>query len=371
MRTVFKALPFGAFHPTETARWLEEQAQNGLLLRGTGGYTGVLRFEKGEPRAVRYHAERANRGEPASFERDDGSRVPWVTVGAARGMYIYSCDEPAAPLPSYDRDAELAALRRERTSALLYILAWALLTGLWLYDFFVPSAWVSLTESCAIAKLFLTVAFAVIIVSRIALMIGAAAAVKRWQTDTEADPPRTAGCHITAALICAVCSALSLITLIVPLLSQPTDSFDVPIPTAEDLIEDVDLLQSGSSMMLTREFSLIAPTQFSLRQQGLLQLSNDGLVQIDMAATYYETISPTVARHLVEDLVKTELIGRYEEPVMPDVGIDYAAVYEWSQVAYLQHGNKVLVIDMGATSALSATLETLDWVHTAADRLKT
>lgn len=380
MRYAIKTLPYSAFRTNETARWLEEQATNGLRLHITFGNTGLAVFQKTVPQQVRFHVEYANRGEPAAFVNDAGETTSWEYVGIACGARIYRCDDPAAVLPACDTEAELTALRKARTWGIVTAVLWIVLVGAWLYRLIDEGFWISMTTSLGYVRLCGIAAFAVESAAEIGRVIAATQTIKRItaQTTTDDSPKLVGGWRVamTATLTALVIAMAG--GLFVPLIGGETVPLEeygkpLPVPTVQELIGNVNAERSGGSSFVSYTSTLIAPTMLDYWEDGVYETNDGERITADVAIVYYETLSPWIAGQLARELTEKELMSRYDEARELDMeGLDYVAVYDWPEIAYLQKGNVVMAVDFdtwgGDGESNAVSLE--EWVAVAASYMQ-
>lgn len=128
--------------------WLEEMAAKGLFLGKEGIFPGIVAFERGTPKKIRYRLVasdhsyskgRAFRYAPIpdektqTFHREFG----WAYIATRRDFHIYACTDPTAP--EMDTDPQIQAIafgraaKRQMTDLICYslIIVMNLLMFLW------------------------------------------------------------------------------------------------------------------------------------------------------------------------------------------------------------------------------------------------
>ena len=105
--------------------WLEEMASGGLFLGREGIVPGLVAFEKGSPKTVRYRliasthpyrSGRAFRYAPVPNEKTQAfyREFGWEYIATRRDFHIYVCDDPTAP--EMDTDPRVQALAFDRAA---------------------------------------------------------------------------------------------------------------------------------------------------------------------------------------------------------------------------------------------------------------
>ena len=113
----FPPCPYWDIRTTEN--WLEEMAEKGLFLGNEGIFPGIVAFEKGAPRKIRYRLVasehpyskgRAFRYAPVPDEKTQAfhREFGWEYIATRRDFHIYACSDPAAP--EMDTDPQIQAI---------------------------------------------------------------------------------------------------------------------------------------------------------------------------------------------------------------------------------------------------------------------
>lgn len=355
MRYTCRVLPHRAYCPDETARWLEEQAADGWLLKRAGGYTGVMLFERADTCAVRYFAECANRGQPDAFVNENGEASPWVRVGNVCGMEVYRCNAADAVLPARDTQAELAALRKERVGTVVYAVVWAILAMLWVWQAFDGGFWLNMTDAFSSAKLMLGVSILGLVGYRLCLLADIRKAIRALRDAQPSTPTPTVGVTRVVGVIGLVTGVVLAITSVVMWLASlvsvpiPAAEYGKPLecPTIQDLLGgDATLIPDYKNDEPTVEemWSIAAPSMVIYQERAVFGTADGETVNGTLTVGRYETWSPRIARSLAEQLLEGYYFFANAEPrVHEDLGVDYACSYGW--YAVLQKDNTILVVD--------------------------
>ena len=112
---MIKLAPDNLYDVPAQQAWLEDQAATGWFLTSAGGPFWLARFQRGEPKTVRYRLEPAGVREasPDAEQRALYRRLGWEYVDTAgKSLHIWRCDDPAAPELHTEPETESRAYDR-------------------------------------------------------------------------------------------------------------------------------------------------------------------------------------------------------------------------------------------------------------------
>lgn len=131
---MIKLLPYYLIQIDAIESWLDDQAKKGLFLTEFAR-PGVMHFEKGEPRTVRYRIDvKRDIGTYGEKERiADYQEFGWRYVcELAADMDVYRCDDPDAPELNTDEETLHEVLDKKLRSRYVWNGALLCLLPLWL-----------------------------------------------------------------------------------------------------------------------------------------------------------------------------------------------------------------------------------------------
>lgn len=131
---MIKLLPYYLIQIDAIESWLDDQAKKGLFLTEFAR-PGVMHFEKGEPRTVRYRIDvKRDIGTYGEKERiADYQEFGWRYVcELAADMDVYRCDDPDAPELNTDEETLHEVLDKKLRSRYVWNAALLCTTPLWL-----------------------------------------------------------------------------------------------------------------------------------------------------------------------------------------------------------------------------------------------
>ena len=133
---MIKLLPYYLIQIDAIESWLDDQAKKGLFLTEFAR-PGVMHFEKGEPRTVRYRIDvKRDIGTYGEKERiADYQEFGWKYVcELAADMDVYRCDDPDAPELNTDEETLHEVLDKKLTSEQRMGIIGLIFIPIWLYQ---------------------------------------------------------------------------------------------------------------------------------------------------------------------------------------------------------------------------------------------
>lgn len=133
---MIKLLPYYLIQIDAIESWLDDQAKKGLFLTEFAR-PGVMHFEKGEPRTVRYRIDvKRDIGTYGEKERiADYQEFGWKYVcELAADMDVYRCDDPDAPELNTDEEMLHEVLDKKLTSEQRMGIIGLIFIPIWLYQ---------------------------------------------------------------------------------------------------------------------------------------------------------------------------------------------------------------------------------------------
>jgi len=130
-KTVIRFCPCPSYDIFGMEKWLEEQAEKGLLLAKDGLFGDLATFERAEPRHVKYRLEAAekgtgmwseNGGEPDPEEIELSQAYSWEYIAKRKDFFIYRTFDESARELNTDPEAQaiaLNAVKKRRRGALI------------------------------------------------------------------------------------------------------------------------------------------------------------------------------------------------------------------------------------------------------------
>ncbi len=138
-RKAYKIIPCQLFEVDKLIPWLEEQARNGLILERLSNW-GWGRFQKGEPKSLRYWVHTEPDGVP--LEQDtltSYQELGWNRVGQdfPQRFHIFVSEEAAAVPLKLEKDGLQTYIQKQNRQSIFVLMAFVFLIPFcmyWMFD---------------------------------------------------------------------------------------------------------------------------------------------------------------------------------------------------------------------------------------------
>lgn len=381
MKTVFRLPPCPDYDIEGTESWLTDLAAEGLHLAKDGFFLGIGCFEKGEPAAVRYRLEAAEK--PTSMWTDDGglpedsavelSRAfGWDYVANRGQFYIYRTALPGALELNTDPAVQALSLdlvcKRQRgtfvgtlTNLLVLCILYPLLFtgGAFLLTVIALRTWLCLFGATLLLWNLGRGLRELWYLHRLKALLQTGGHIdhgKAWRQ-------KAAAYHLRTALRRAL-TLLWFVLLLLRLSTGVSEEGKIPLAeytgnppflTMEDLAADggYALAEMGFSNTVEIWSDFLAPVNYDWNEIADLTLPDGRHISGGLYLSYHEARTPALARAIAQEYIRkdrhdgTSLFheSKYEPLPLSPLDVDFAAAYTNDlhfPTLVLQNGNKVM-----------------------------
>ena len=401
VRGAVKMCPCPAYDIEVMESWLEDMAASGLHLAEDGFFAGFARFERGEPKKVRYRLEAAEKGtsmwsDTGGAPEDEALEINescgWEYVAARDGFHIYRSESEEARELNTDPQVQALAIekvrRRERGSVVSCVF-WFVLY---------PLAFINLKIFLLAAAegtwfVLWSVALAVWITVNAVRKAGYLRRLKRRLTMGEelshrkpwrrGAPGYRAGRVLITVFVLAWCVVLAgkLLSSASEEVKVDLEGFegDMPFATMADLAggeaADYRLFpMTGITNYMEERSDIIAPVAISWHEVADVSLPDGRLFSGGLYAEYFETAAPWIARQITREYMMFKRWDKdFQEYGLPDLDVDYAIAYRDDSTHFvtvlIRDGCVVIKASLYQTSP-NFTLKLSEWASRMADSIR-
>lgn len=393
-RCTFCMPPCPAYDIAATVQWLEEMAQDGLILQKIS--MGIAVFICGERQRLRYQL-RVLPGnnmltEDGTFIKEEEHFIAycemqgWKFVTRYEKFAVFVTDDVILPDLNDDEDVQLMHLedlRKQQKASLVNIVMSCLAIPLMFQGGqpLLQCLAVGTELYALVAFSFLCTAFASVrdLIRQHKLRTRMLDGI-RYETDW-----REGALAYKLGRLLPIISWTLLIVFLLPGMagSYETDKkervqlseYTEPLPFArlEDIIADGVDIDTDTNDTIHVEHDILAPLMLTVSQQDRYRMNDDTVRDYGVYAQYYEMLHPALAIRLAEELHeedKDRWEGRYVEYTLPELDVDYAIAYEaFNPTLILVEKKSVLVVSLDSYGKEPLPLET--WSRVYAESMKT
>ncbi len=370
-RTLYRLPPCPAYDVEGTESWLGDMAKEGWHLAADGIWCGVARFERGEPRTVRYRLAAAKEStsmwsdggdRPDSEQVETGAALGWEYVGNRGEFHIFRAADSAALEMDTDPRVQALALEavRKRQRSNLFNLA-VYPAAVFLFNSRGNLFLAAVNVGSGLILTLLTVMLCSLI-GNLREYFTLRALKKRLEAGESLDHSkdwrsrkgrylggRAAGWMVLLLLAIVIARAFMVdVRDEIPLAEYPGHP---PFATVRDLTEEWAVRYETAGNNYAKEWSdLLFPVNLNWNEFAMAAAADGGdMLNASLLVDYHEAVSPWAARLLALDYHRWDRWGsrwnreRYEQLDCPDLDVDWAVAYNLVfTTVVLQKGNVVV-----------------------------
>lgn len=393
-KKIYRIAPCPNYDVERVESWLQDMAKDGWVLDGEGSVLNILAFQKTEPQLIRYRLEPKPKGAmddetPSADMQEMCREYGWEFVRQFDYFFIYRAISPDAREMNTDMEVQAVSLRSVKRQALFRILY---LTFLWSGStrrLFAQSFRLLLTSGPLyyLGLLSLEVWIFTEIIVR-TLHIHRLQRKLKHNTPLDHSKPwkKGAAFHRTGKIFWWVFYLFLLAYMITSCTANLADgrhmadyTGDPPFVTMIDLCEEEDasytILNPTLSNAVVEKSNLLTPKYMEWREEAEIVTAGGETISGSLDITYYETVSPWLARNLAQDLLEyaQDRHSHFRYLDEPKVNADFSAVYAFvngaDPVILIQNGNYVIQADFSVTSSSGKNLLSA-WLELQMERMK-
>ena len=346
--TVRRLVPCPPYDVEACESWLGDMAEQGLMLERWGGFEA--RFRRETPRPVRYRLTAARLkgnalfippGRPDAGEEALYEEAGWHFVCRQDEFYIYACDDPAAPELHTDPAVQALSLKMACRSAVFSFVCWAIVIALRSSELFSGDGFLNLVEYPLTALVFAFCYLSLMLTSlqNLYCIFSLRRKLKRGlPPDHHKNWRWSAPLHRCANGLWRLALPFLIVLLFCVIFHPDRSTYlrnteeekaAMPFATMEDLAEGTFVPYDGDgdafyNSVETRR-TLLAPRIIEFRERGRIVQGDDVMLDNYLAVDYYETVSPWLARQLVNGLYGLDDHYYTEPQALPALpGVDTA-----------------------------------------------
>ena len=372
VKKIYRLPPCPSYDVEGMEGWLSDMAKQGRHLCRDGIFCGVVAFEKGEAKQVKYRLTAAkngtsmwskNDGEPEQDEIELSAMYGWEYTAKRGDFHIYRTDDPNVRELNTDPCVQALALteiKKCRNGSafewIFWLLFWAVATeGRLILSMIYAKTWFMLIV-LAVALLFT--------VSAVVRTVRLGSLVKKLKAQGHLDPVKSTARKTVLYHIGRLVRVLLVIILVITLLaninsrvlgeteiplSEVTE--ELPFATMSDFAEGVykqDTFGDWTNYAIHWS-DILAPDCWCWRELAKVQTEH-GVLDGSLYVDYFETVSPTVAKIIAKEYYRKAKWDKHcdiFEAELPEG--DFAAAY-YDEVhmpnMILQRGNIVINVSL-------------------------
>lgn len=392
VRKIRRIAPCPSYNVERLESWLQDMAKEGWHLNKIDeNWFGFFPFKQGAPQNVRYRLEprskRHSNFTNAPDEEEEGlyKQYGWEFVMVYNQFYIYRTADLDARELNTDlavQSTALKALKRD-TFSILLMQVW--LVGYWGYRGFREFSRILVTFDW-----FIVLAFVILMIGSLVVDTKRFLYIRKLQRQLKNNIPldhnkpwrKTSKNHciktiaiivIEVLLFIAFCRTCS-IAFNQSYSDTPTSEFpgDPPFVTMEDIFPDSTY--TPEKFMNYNDYNhystSLAPTIIEWKEFGEIRTEDGSVIDGSLSIDYYETVSPTLARGLVDDfLYQYERYDDFRIVDTPDIDVDYVvAIHYIYPTVLIQHDNIFICATVGLDYQEEYLLE--EWAYRMAEYLQ-
>lgn len=346
-KTIHRLAPCPNYDVERLESWLQDMAKEGWLLSKDAIWT--FTFEKSAPQAMRYRLEPKKKvhtdytNAPDDDEVDLFREYGWEFVTQFDSFYIYSTADPHARELNTDYAVQAAALKSMKRSTTGSLVTQLFCLFYWIpkyvnefYRFLVTFDWPYLAL------------FVILLVSAVIYNCNRFYHIyklrkqlknnvpldhnKPWKKDA----PRHRVSYVLEAAVIVLFFTLAFSSCTVNFLQEDTPTAEYPgdppfVTMADILPGSIYTAEKFSSYNTYKSYSTsMSPTIIEWREFGKIVTSDGKIIDGSLSIDYYETVSPTLARGLVDDFLY--YYQKYDDFQIidgPEIDADYVVTFQF------------------------------------------
>lgn len=397
-KKVWRLPPCPNYDIEGTENWLEDMAMEGLFLAENGFLGGIARFERQNPRPVRYRLAASPEAPsllndydaPPEEQVELSAELGWDYVCRRGSFYIFRTADPNARELDTDPQVQALALKavakRERRQLLCIFL--------YLLLFLLPRHLISgiagiLTVSIGVGTGLLLFSAALLVW----LVLGNLAAIVRLEKlrrrlreqgslDHRKDWRKNALGSRVIQVLKPLLLALWLLLFGLTWYRDATGFYETPLSAFEGSVPFATLADLSDGDYRLEEHLVpntvklwsdpLAPVNMEWKEAAAITLPDGSVESCLYRAEYHQAANSRLARQLAEEYLRYDRRGDYEALETPDVAADWCAAY-LDDIHFpnliLQTGDRVLHVKLIQFGEEPIPLE--EWAEILAESLRT
>ncbi len=388
---IWRTPPCDSYDVERLESWLQDMARDGWHLdKSADSWLGFFPFQQDTPREVRYRLEPKSKthsdftNAPEEEEEDLYKTYGWEFVMAHNLFYIYRTADPDARELNTDLSVHATALKavKRNTRSIMFC-------QLWLVAFWVLRIWNERFRFLVTFGWFIVPVAVFLLITSLAIDAKRFLHIRRLQKQLKenipldhskpwrkyARPHRVGKVVLVSAyalvitLLCSACSGAMVRSY------EPTSTLEFPgnppFVTASDILPDSTYRPEKFMDYNTysRFSSSLAPDIIEWREYGTIRTADGKVVDGSLRIDYYETVSPILARGLVDDFLHH--YEKYEELQFidaPDIDVDHIVAFQYIfPTVLIQNDNIFICATVGLDYREEYLLE--EWAQRMAEYL--
>ncbi|WLR57288.1 DUF2812 domain-containing protein [Mesobacillus subterraneus] len=373
-KTIYKLRPSDFWRIGEHESWFADLAAEGLFLRKMGIH--FAKFEKGEPKNMRYRIEVSISKKISADQIEMYSETGWAYVTSYGSFHVFSSPAELEAPELHTDPAEQSYTLKELDRKLAFnsgaviigmILMIGMLGSIWFLD---GTPTLVLVDGIAVQQTILAIFLAYTAYNSLQATLSIRDLRKRLAEgipiDHHASWKKKHTLHTTVAFVFTVLVGLSAIIPFFQLMKMdtktlPEKNVDLPIVRLADVENNPDLVRAESAYLddgvdwgnrYSYDWSPLAPVQYEADETGLVpgKLWDDksGEYSPGISTQYYQLRIPSMADNLISDLIERyryeHTQAEYEEKNHPDLDHLVVRVEDSMNEVYASKGNAVMYV---------------------------
>lgn len=396
-KTLYKISPYLPYEIEEFQHWLQEMAQEGWHLKKDGFFMGVVSFEKGEKKKVRYRFEASmkstsmwaeNNGEPDEEAVDLNQLYGWEYIAKCKDFYIYRCENEECRELNTDPKVQEMALKevcKRQSSTLFTIIFWL---AVYLWSWIRSSFFLTMIQIGTVFFLIGEVLMLLILLDLIKEIVRLNRLRKKLKNGQLLLSEKTIGKRQGQYFRNFILYLMLMIWGVI-LLAQWNEAFihkqelelnekaDLTFATMIDFVQDEDAgyqetLKDLNMNGIKSWTDLLAPVNYQYAEHAVINLKNQQALSGGLRIDYHETINEFLAKQVALEYVRFDQKEKdYEELNCPQLNADYAIAYMnhlHFQTVVIQKKNKVIHASFYQTGPVDL-IQSEEWMSVLSESL--
>jgi len=387
---VYRLPPCPAYETERLEAWLEEMAKKGLILTDRGPTYRGFRFEKAQPRAIRYRilpCQRrtlVNDGGPQPAEAELAEEFGWKYHAFHNEFAVFCTEDPNARELETDPQVRAMVVKKHYRKALRQ----SILMGLFLAMILIALFRQGILVYYAAKPVWHSVFWSALLLSLLPCEVPRLLYLRRLKRQLEVGemparevPSRRAALwHRLGTAVLAVALSCFWVSYFLQIflpwqagLWKPADQHpdDLPVPTLVELAGggtyDVGSWQTDHNLETAVRSTVLMKRHGEYRQAGVVTQDGETVLSGMILAEYYEMRTEWLAKELFRELGKYHRRGvRDQIEKLPELSVNEADAF--SNYLLLRQGNKVLKLQLLQHSLVAIPrIPTKEWAVPAVE----